>query len=119
MIRIYCSTSVPTKLEAARELKATLSDIFGPEVIAAAEETVRAQHAAAAAAAAAAGEGSSTAPGLNAFDMMGLRSKLDHAHKFCPTNPHQRDVMTRRILPFLKEDKPALILADVLASIGS
>ena len=79
MIRIHCSTSVPTKLEAARKLKATLSDVLGPEVIAAAEETVRAQHAAAAAAAAAAGEGSSTAPALNAFDVMGLRSKLDCA----------------------------------------
>ena len=77
MIRIHCSTSVPTKLEAARKLKATLSDVLGLEVIAAAEETVRAQHAAAAAAAAAAGEGSSTAPAFNAFDMMGLRSKLD------------------------------------------
>ena len=43
MIRIYCSTSVPTKLEAARKFKATLSDILGSEVIVAAEETVRAQ----------------------------------------------------------------------------
>ena len=38
----YCSTSAPTKIEAARKLKATLSDILGLEVIIAAEETVRA-----------------------------------------------------------------------------
>jgi hypothetical protein len=40
-----------------------------------------------------------------------LKAIHDHAHIFCPTSPHQRDVMRRRQGPFTFEEKPALILS--------
>ena len=36
---------------------------------------------------------------------------IDHAHEFCPTSPHQRDVMKRRTGPCTYEEKAALILS--------
>ena len=41
------------------------------------------------------------------------KAVYDHAHKFCATSPHQRDVMTRRVGPFVIESRPGLILSDV------
>ena len=38
---------------------------------------------------------------------------IDHAHEYCPTSPHQRDIMKRRTGPCTHEEKPALILSDV------
>lgn len=38
---------------------------------------------------------------------------VDHAHVYCPTSPHQRDVMKRRTGPCTVEEKAALILSDV------
>ena len=37
---------------------------------------------------------------------------LDHAEVYCPTSPHQRDVMKRHVGPCVVEEKPALILSD-------
>ena len=37
---------------------------------------------------------------------------VDHAHSYCPTSPHARDVMKRRAGPCVVEEKPALILSD-------
>lgn len=44
------------------------------------------------------------------------KSIQDHAGDFCAESPHQRDVMRKRVGPFLYEEKPALILSDVLES---
>eukprot|EP00966_Prymnesium_polylepis_P062684 1455098-Prymnesium_polylepis.2 len=38
---------------------------------------------------------------------------IDHAHEYCPTSPHQRDVMKRKTGPCTHEEKAALILSDV------
>ena len=37
---------------------------------------------------------------------------LDHVAIFCPTSPHQRDVVKRQTGPFTVESKPAFILSD-------
>ena len=41
------------------------------------------------------------------------KAVLDHVAVFCPTSPHQRDVMKRQTGPFTVESKPAFILSDV------
>lgn len=37
---------------------------------------------------------------------------LDHVRSIAPTSPHTRDVMRRRVGPFLVEEKPAFIQSD-------
>ena len=37
---------------------------------------------------------------------------IAHVHKYCPTSPHQRDVMRRRLGPFTYEEKAGLIQSD-------
>jgi hypothetical protein len=42
---------------------------------------------------------------------------LDHFTVFCPTSPHQRDVMRRRLGPFVHEERPASIMSDTLEGV--
>ena len=42
---------------------------------------------------------------------------LDYVAHFCPTSPHQRDVMRRLKAPFVFEEKPAFILSGTVASL--
>ena len=41
------------------------------------------------------------------------KAVLDHAYEFCKESPHQRDIVKRRVGPFVTESKPGLILEDV------
>ena len=53
------------------------------------------------------------APSSLAVSFTTKKAVLDHVAVFCPTSPHQRDVMKRRLGPFVVEEKPAFILSDV------
>ena len=44
------------------------------------------------------------------------KAVLEHTEEFCPTSPSGCDIMRRKLGPFIFEEKPALILSDVLES---
>lgn len=52
----------------------------------------------------------------NAVSDTTKKAVVDHAHEYCQTSPHTRDVMKRRTGPCTHEEKPAPILSDVRAA---